>query len=77
MVRHILIVNAPTTDAIPMFVKIALLAVLIAGMVLVKPEPEAYLFFPTRKRSSPPTHCHRMRVFIHSRTNHWFMGVIH
>jgi len=39
MVRHILIFNVTDTNALQMFASIALLAVLIAGVVLVKPEP--------------------------------------
>lgn len=39
MVRHVLIFNVSTTDAMQMFATVALLAVLIAGVVLVKPEP--------------------------------------
>lgn len=39
MVRHILIFNVSTADAMQMFATVALLAVLIAGVVLVKPEP--------------------------------------
>ncbi|MEI7857428.1 MAG: phosphate-starvation-inducible PsiE family protein [Methanomicrobiales archaeon] len=39
MVRHILIFNVTDTNAMQMFASIALLAVLIAGVVLVKPEP--------------------------------------
>jgi uncharacterized membrane protein (DUF373 family) len=40
MVRHVLIFNVSTSDAtIQMFATVALLAVLIAGVVLVKPEP--------------------------------------
>jgi uncharacterized membrane protein (DUF373 family) len=39
MVRHILIFNVSTADAMQMFASVALLAVLIAGVVLVKPEP--------------------------------------
>ena len=38
MVRHILIYNVATTDALQMFATVALLAVLIAGIVLVKSE---------------------------------------
>jgi uncharacterized membrane protein (DUF373 family) len=41
MVRHILIYNVATTDAIQMFATVALLAVLIAGIVLVKSEVAA------------------------------------
>lgn len=39
MVRHILIINVVSFDAMQMFAIVALLAVLIAGVVLVKPEP--------------------------------------
>jgi uncharacterized membrane protein (DUF373 family) len=38
MVRHILIFNVSTSDALQMFATVALLAVLIAGIVLVKSE---------------------------------------
>lgn len=38
MVRHILIYNVATTDALQMFATVALLAVLIAGIVFVKSE---------------------------------------
>ena len=38
MVRHILVYNVATTDALQMFATVALLAVLIAGIVLVKSE---------------------------------------
>ncbi|MFA5221322.1 MAG: phosphate-starvation-inducible PsiE family protein [Methanoregula sp.] len=38
MVRHILVYNVETTDALQMFATVALLAVLIAGVVLVKSE---------------------------------------
>jgi uncharacterized membrane protein (DUF373 family) len=41
MVRHILIYNVATTDAFQMFATVALLAVLIAGIVLVKSEVAA------------------------------------
>jgi len=41
MVRHILIFNVSTADAIQMFATVALLAVLIAGIVLVKSEVAA------------------------------------
>ena len=41
MVRHILIYNVATTDALQMFATVALLAVLIAGIVLVKSEVAA------------------------------------
>ncbi len=39
LVRHILLFNVSTADAMQMFATVALLAVLIAGVVLVKPEP--------------------------------------
>ena len=39
MVRHVLIYNVATVDPILLFGTVALLAVLIAGIVLVKPEP--------------------------------------
>ena len=39
MVLHILFFNVSTTDAMQMFTTVALLAVLITGVVLVKPEP--------------------------------------
>ncbi|MFA6224900.1 MAG: phosphate-starvation-inducible PsiE family protein [Methanoregula sp.] len=39
MVRHILIFNGATSDAMQLFATVSLLAVLIAGVVLVKPEP--------------------------------------
>lgn len=39
MVRHILIYNMEGVDPMTMFAMVALLAVLIAGIVLVKPEP--------------------------------------
>ncbi len=38
MVRHILIFNVATIDALQMFATVALLAVLIAGIVLIKSE---------------------------------------
>jgi uncharacterized membrane protein (DUF373 family) len=38
MVRHILVYNMSSVDAPTMFAVVALLAVLIAGIVLVKPE---------------------------------------
>jgi uncharacterized membrane protein (DUF373 family) len=38
MVRHILVYNVATTDALQLFATVALLAVLIAGIVLVKSE---------------------------------------
>ena len=41
MVRHILVYNVETTDALQMFATVALLAVLIAGVVLVKSEVTA------------------------------------
>ncbi len=43
MVRHILVYNVETTDALQMFATVALLAVLIAGVVLVKSEVTAPL----------------------------------
>jgi uncharacterized membrane protein (DUF373 family) len=39
MVRHVLIYNVATVDPAMLFGTVALLAVLIAGIVLVKPEP--------------------------------------
>jgi uncharacterized membrane protein (DUF373 family) len=39
MVRHILVFNVSSADAMQMFATVFLLAVLIAGVVLVKPEP--------------------------------------
>jgi uncharacterized membrane protein (DUF373 family) len=39
MVRHVLVYNMSGVDALTMFAVVALLAVLIAGIVLVKPEP--------------------------------------
>jgi uncharacterized membrane protein (DUF373 family) len=39
MVRHILIYNVASVDPMVLFGTVALLAVLIAGIVLVKPEP--------------------------------------
>ena len=39
MVRHVLIYNVATVDPAILFGTVALLAVLIAGIVLVKPEP--------------------------------------
>jgi uncharacterized membrane protein (DUF373 family) len=39
MVRHVLVYNMEGTDPVTMFATGALLAVLIAGIVLVKPEP--------------------------------------
>ncbi len=39
MVRHILVYNMEGIDPMTMFATVALLAVLIAGIVLVKPEP--------------------------------------
>lgn len=41
MVRHILVYNMEGIDPMTMFATVALLAVLIAGIVLVKPEPLA------------------------------------
>jgi len=38
MVRHVLVFNVQTVDAATQFAAVALLAVLIAGVVLVKPE---------------------------------------
>ena len=38
MVRHILVYNVATTDALQMFATVALLAVLVAGIVLIKSE---------------------------------------
>jgi len=40
MVRHILVYNVATTDATELFAAVAVLAVLIAGIVLIKPEPQ-------------------------------------
>ena len=39
MVRHILVYNMETIDPLTMFATVTLLAVLIAGIVFVKPEP--------------------------------------
>jgi phosphate starvation-inducible membrane PsiE len=39
MVRHVLVYNVSTVDPLVLFGTVALLAVLIAGIVLVKPEP--------------------------------------
>jgi uncharacterized membrane protein (DUF373 family) len=39
MVRHVLVYNMEDIDPMTMFATVALLAVLIAGIVLVKPEP--------------------------------------
>jgi len=39
VVRHILVYNITTTDSLQMFATVALLAVLIAGVVLIKSEP--------------------------------------
>jgi len=39
MVRHVLVYNMEGIDPVTMFATVALLAVLIAGIVLVKPEP--------------------------------------
>lgn len=39
MVRHILVYNMEGIDPMTMFATVSLLAVLIAGIVLVKPEP--------------------------------------
>lgn len=39
MVRHVLVYNVATVDPAMLFGTVALLAVLIAGIVLVKPEP--------------------------------------
>lgn len=39
MIRHILVYNMETIDPMTMVATVALLAVLIAGIVLVKPEP--------------------------------------
>ena len=39
MVRHVLVYNVATTDAMQMFATVAVLSVLIAGIVLIKPEP--------------------------------------
>jgi len=38
LVRHVLIFNVATTDALQVFATVALLAVLIAGIVLIKSE---------------------------------------
>jgi len=38
MVRHVLIYNIQTVDAVTLFATVSLLAVLIAGVVLLKPE---------------------------------------
>ena len=38
MVRHVLIYNVDTVDPVTLFGTVALLAVLIAGIVLIKPE---------------------------------------
>jgi len=39
MVRHILIYNTESVDPLMLAASVALLAVLIAGIVLVRPEP--------------------------------------
>lgn len=39
MVRHVLVYNVSTVDPIVLFGTVLLLAVLIAGIILVKPEP--------------------------------------
>jgi uncharacterized membrane protein (DUF373 family) len=39
MVRHVLVYNVATADAMQMFATVGVLAVLIAGIVLIKPEP--------------------------------------
>ena len=39
MVRHVLVYNVSTVDPAVLFGTVALLAVLIAGIVMVKPEP--------------------------------------
>lgn len=39
MVRHVLVYNMEGIDPLTMFATVALLAILIAGIVLVKPEP--------------------------------------
>ena len=39
MVRHVLVYNVATVDAMQMFATVAVLAVLIAGIVLIRPEP--------------------------------------
>jgi uncharacterized membrane protein (DUF373 family) len=39
MIRHVLVYNMAGTDPMTMFATVALLAVLIAGIVLIKPEP--------------------------------------
>lgn len=39
MVRHILVYNMETIDPLTMFATVTLLAVLIAGIIFVKPEP--------------------------------------
>ncbi|MGD0080954.1 MAG: phosphate-starvation-inducible PsiE family protein [Methanoregula sp.] len=39
IVRHLLIYNVASVDPMVLFGTVALLAVLIAGIVLVKPEP--------------------------------------
>lgn len=44
MVRHILVFNVGTTDAVQVFATVALLAVLIAGIVLVKSEDASQPF---------------------------------
>lgn len=41
MVRHVLVYNMESIDPMTMFATVALLAVLIAGIVLVKPEPRS------------------------------------
>jgi phosphate starvation-inducible membrane PsiE len=39
MVRHVLVYNVSTVDPLVLFGTVSLLAVLIAGIILVKPEP--------------------------------------
>jgi uncharacterized membrane protein (DUF373 family) len=39
VVRHVLVYNVATTDILQLFAAVAVLAVLIAGIVLIKPEP--------------------------------------
>lgn len=76
MVRQILIVTIPATYAMQVFATGALYAVLIAGVVLVVPT-HGHIHFSNPTTHNPIIDRHRMRVFMRSRTNHWFMEVIH
>jgi len=41
MVRHVLVYNVTAIDPVQMFATVAVIAVLIAGIVLIRPEPAA------------------------------------